>query len=299
MHRKEDIPPGLPAGIDRFKQRVVEEFTALRDRICQACEEVEDQPGCGRHADLPPGRFKRTDWKRPAGEETEAEAGGGTMSVMRGRVFEKIGVNISEVCGVFPETLAREMPGADPRFWASGVSLVAHMHSPRVPAAHMNIRFIVTDRWWFGGGGDLTPVVPEPTDTEAFHAAYRKVCDAHGPDLYARYSQWCAEYFFLPHRNEERGVGGIFFDYRNTGDWEKDFAFTLETGHAYLDAHLPIVRQRMQETWSDEERAQQLRRRGRYAEFNLVYDRGTRFGLLTGGNPEAVLMSLPPLAAWP
>ena len=299
MHEKANIPEGIPSGSNQLKRRAAEAFLRLRDEICERCEAIEESLAAGPHRDLPSGKFERAAWKRPAAEGEDA--GGGTMSIMRGRVFEKIGVNVSEVYGTFPEAFAREIPGTgqDPTFWATGISLVAHMRSPRVPAAHMNVRHIMTDRWWFGGGGDLTPTVPDPEDTETFHTAYRTACDAHGPEFYPRYRAWCDEYFYLPHRKESRGVGGIFFDYRNTGNWERDFRFSCDIGRAHLAAHLPIVEGRMEEPWTDDERAQQLRKRGRYAEFNLVYDRGTRFGLMTGGNPEAVLMSLPPLAAWP
>lgn len=300
MHDRMDIPPGLPDDIVARRVRATAMFQALRDRICTACEMIEDSLDSGPHSGLPPGRFERTDWKRAAAEGEDG--GGGTMAVLRGRVFEKIGVNFSEVRGRFSETFARELPGteADTAFWASGVSLVAHLRSPLIPAAHMNIRFITTDRWWFGGGGDLTPTTtPVNADTEHFHAAYQAACDTHGAELYPRYRDWCDRYFYLHHRGETRGVGGIFFDYLNSGNWEADSAFVRDVGEAYLQAHLPIVRERMHAAWSDADRAEQLRRRGRYVEFNLVYDRGTRFGLMTGGNPEAVLMSLPPIATWP
>lgn len=294
-HRREDIPAGLPEDAEARRGHAVETFRALRDAICARCEAIEDSLDSGPHAGLPPGRFERTAWKRP--DDSDAEAGGGIMSIMRGRVFEKVGVNVSEVHGQLPAELARELGQTE--FWATGISLVAHMRSPRIPAAHMNVRHIMTDRWWFGGGGDLTPVVAVDEDTETFHAAYRSACQRHGEDLYPAYRDWCDEYFYLPHRQEPRGVGGIFFDYRNTGDWDADFDFARDVGKAYLDAHPPIVERRMGESWSEDERQRQLERRGRYVEFNLVYDRGTRFGLLTRGNPEAVLMSLPPLAAWP
>lgn len=300
MHHREDIPAGLPPDIDDRKRRTVAAFQQLRDNICARCESIEDSLVSGEHAELPPGRFVRTPWQRP-GDRPDEDAGGGVMSIMRGRVFEKIGVNVSEVQGVFSETFAREIPGtrAGAGFWATGISLVAHMRSPHVPAVHLNVRHIVTDRWWFGGGGDLTPTVAEDTDTRSFHEAYRAVCDRFGPDLYPRYRKWCDEYFWLPHRGESRGVGGIFFDYLNSGDWERDFDFACNVGRAHLNAHPPIVERRMHEPWTVEDRERQLRKRGRYVEFNLVYDRGTRFGLMTRGNPEAVLMSLPPAATWP
>ena len=296
MHRKEDLPPGLMPNAAECRRRAVEFFTALRDRICTCIEEFE--AGAARSGEPPP-RFERTDWRRP--ERDGDDGGGGTMSILRGGVFEKIGVNISEVKGTFSSEFAKEIPGvgSDGAFWAAGISLVAHPLSPRVPTVHMNVRHIMTGSWWFGGGTDLTPVVPVRDDTDAFHDSLRAVCEAHESGLYLEYRKWCDDYFFLPHRKESRGVGGIFYDYRNSGDWESDFAFTKAVGSAFLDAYPPIVHRRMAEPWSDEDRERQLRKRARYAEFNLAFDRGTRFGLMTGGNPEAVLMSLPPLAAWP
>jgi coproporphyrinogen III oxidase len=276
-------------------------FESLRDQICAAFEAIEDE-----HAgapDRPAGRFIRKQWKRPTADASDG--GGGTMAIMKGRVFEKVGVNVSTVYGQFEPQFAKEIPGAqdDPSYWASGISLVAHMHSPRVPTAHFNTRHIITRKSWFGGGGDLTPMIaaqrtPQHPNSVLFHAALRTACDAHGADYYDRFSKWCDEYFFIKHRNEPRGIGGIFYDYLET-DWDKDFAFTRDVGRAFLAAYPAIVRATMNEPWTTEEKQEQLVRRGRYAEFNLVYDRGTRFGLMTGGNTEAILMSLPPEVRWP
>ncbi|MBP5856293.1 oxygen-dependent coproporphyrinogen oxidase [Marivibrio halodurans] len=291
------------------QERARDWFRDLRDRICAAFEAIETDLDPDRpHADLAPGRFARKPWNRadeaPEGGGPNPDlGGGGEMSILRGgRVFEKVGVNISTVHGHFSPQFAKEIPGAarsDGRFWAAGISLVAHMRSPRVPAVHMNTRMIVTGRSWFGGGADLNPMVEVPTDTADFHAAFKTACDRHDPGYYPRFKEWCDEYFFIKHRGEARGVGGIFYDYLDSGDWEDDFAFTRDVGEAFLDIYPALVRRRMQEPWTDAEREWQLEKRGRYAEFNLVYDRGTRFGLMTGGNPEAVLMSLPPEAKWP
>jgi coproporphyrinogen III oxidase len=269
-------------------------FAALRDRICAAFEVIEDEFAHERPEDGPAGRFERAPWQRPGG-------GGGTISVMRGRVFEKVGVNISTVSGEFSTELRNDIPGAaaDPRFWASGISIVAHMRSPLVPAVHMNTRHIVTSKAWFGGGSDLTPIYPDADAEQMFHAALAAACAGYDPDCHARFKAWCDEYFFLEHRGEARGAGGIFFDYLDSGDWRRDFTFVCAVGEAFLEVYPAIVRLRMQLPWTDEQRRYQLVRRGRYVEFNLLYDRGTRFGLKTGGNVEAILMSLPPEAAWP
>ena len=268
-------------------------FASLRDEICAAFEALEDGLERGPDAARPAGRFERRAWDRPGG-------GGGVMSSMRGRVFEKVGVNVSTVHGVFSEKFRARVPGAaeDPRFWASGISVVAHMRSPHVPAAHMNTRHIATSRSWFGGGADLTPTVPDEADTGAFHAALEAACDRHRVADYARFRQACDEYFYLPHRKEARGAGGIFYDYME-GEWEEAFAFTRDVGRAFLDVFPRIVRRSRDRAWTAADRARQLARRGRYVEFNLLYDRGTRFGLETDGNPDAILMSLPPAAEWP
>src|ERR1700730_8952895 len=283
-----------PIAADERQQRAAAWFAALRDRICAAFETIEDEYAGPAADQLPAGRFERKDWDRPGG-------GGGTIALMHGRVFEKVGVNISTVHGEFSPEFRGEIPGAteDPRFWASGISLVAHMRSPLVPAVHMNTRQIVTRKAWFGGGADLTPIYPDAAAAEQFHAALAAACDTYEPDAYVRFKKWSDDFFYLPHRGEPRGVGGIFFDDLDSRDSQRDLAFVPAVGEAFLAVFPAIVRERMNQPWTAEQRRHQLVRRGRYVEFNLLYDRGTRFGLRTGGNVEAILMSLPPEAAWP
>ena len=273
-------------------------FDELRDRFVAAFEALEDEAPADLYPGAP-GRFELTPWSRPAG-------GGGVMGLLRGRLFEKCGLHVSQVHGVLSPELAAASPGADkdPRFVATGVSLIAHMRSPRVPALHMNTRYLATTAGWFGGGADLTPLLTfqrtaDAPDALAFHAAMKRACDAHHPDWHARYRAECDRYFFLPHRGEPRGIGGIFYDHHDSGDFERDFAFTRDVGLATLEVWPAIARRRMTEAWTEAEREEQLVRRGRYVEFNLLYDRGTLFGLRTGGNIESILSSMPPVVKWP
>ena len=264
-------------------------FEALRDRICAAFEAIEREAGSDAS-------FAYTPWDR-ANDDGSA-GGGGVRGLMHGAVFEKVGVNVSTVGGAFNPEFAQSIHGAgeDPSFFATGISLVAHMANPHVPAVHMNTRFLTTTKRWFGGGADLNPPIPYQEDTDAFHAAFRAACAGADPTYYERFSKWAEEYFFIPHRGVHRGVGGIFYDHLER-DWDADFAFTRAVGETFLDVFPRIVRKRMDTPWTEEDRARQLAWRGRYAEFNLVYDRGTLFGLKTGGNIDAILMS-PPLATW-
>lgn len=296
--------------LDQRKTEAAAWFRSLRDQICASFETLEDELNQGPHAGKQAGRFERTPWNRANTNEPNGSGsilqGGGEISLMRGRVFEKVGVNISEVWGTFSPEFAHAIPGAkesNGAFWASGISLVAHMQSPLVPAVHMNTRMIVTSKNWFGGGADLTPMIPDEQDTTDFHAAFKACGDRHDPSYYPAHKEWCDRYFFLPHRNEPRGIGGIFYDYLDSaptgGSWEKDFAYTRDVGTTFNDIYCQLVRRSINKPWTAEQREIQLVKRGRYAEFNLLYDRGTQFGLKTGGNTEAILMSLPPEAKWP
>lgn len=292
--------------LENKKQQAAQWFKQIRDDICSMLEGVEDSLTTGEHAGLPAGRFERTPWDRDSAEATPNHSGsilqgGGEISLMRGRVFEKFGVNISTVHGTFAPEFRDKIPGAvesEGAFWASGISLVGHPRSPLVPAVHMNTRMIVTSQCWFGGGADLTPVFPVEQDTADFHAAFKDCSDKHNPAYYPEFKDWCDRYFFLPHRNEARGVGGIFYDYLQN-DWDADFAYTQDVGRTFRDIYQDIATRHVNKSWSEEQREAQLIKRGRYVEYNLLYDRGTQFGLKTGGNTEAILMSLPPIVKWP
>ena len=277
--------------IEKKKTEVESWFKKLRDEICFNFELLENS--YSQNQNSKPIKFESKNWKRKGG-------GGGKMSIMHGNLFEKVGVNISTVHGTLSEEFRLSIPGTkeNGKFWASGISVVSHPRSPHVPAAHMNTRFIVTSESWFGGGGDITPMVPAKMMSEKFHSAFKKTCDSHDESYYKKYKKWADEYFFIKHRDEPRGDGGIFFDYMNN-NWSKDFSFVRDVGATFLEVYKYIIKQTMDKVWDEADRKKQLIKRGRYAEFNLVYDRGTLFGLKTGGNIDAILMSLPPEVKWP
>ena len=281
--------------INKNKKQVTDWFATLRDQICESFIEIENQ---FEHKSIKkkPGIFIKKKWKRLKNNK----GGGGEISLMKGRIFEKVGVNISTVYGSFSKEFKKQVPGCEksPKFWATGISLVAHLHSPHITAAHFNTRHIITSKSWFGGGTDITPTMPDKKNINFFHNSLRKTCSMHNKNYYPRFKKWCDKYFYLKHRKETRGAGGIFFDYINTNNWEEDFEFTKNIGKCFLETYPLIIKKNIKKTWSKKEREKLLIKRGRYAEFNLLYDRGTQFGLRTGGNVEAILMSMPPAAKW-